>query len=291
MERDHLFIISPPRSGSTFLYEVLSLGVNTIELGYESDLAWWSALPYSPQRGFSDFVEEKDLTNSISKKIYSETVNRAYIQRYGSYIRYKLHDTLGKTPKIYLDKTIANCFHLNILNSIYGEKKNRVKLVVLLRNPKQTISSMMEGWKYKDLMGKPQIDGVLKRIENRKIEHWSFPIPPRWQENVNKPLHELCAWSWAQHVEYIFDGIRKNSYDYVLIKYEQMLESITNTIKEIEVNLDVNLGIDFDKLKIKNSRTTISPPNQDKWLVNKQLIQESLSSIKDTIVKIPYVID
>ena len=60
---------------------------------------------------------------------------------------------------------------------------------------------MIEGWPYLERFGKPQLTPYLRRHEARTIEHWTYPAPPGWQQVVGRPLAEICAWSWQQHVE------------------------------------------------------------------------------------------
>jgi hypothetical protein len=190
-------------------------------------------------------------------------------------------------PIRYLDKTIANCFHLEFLERAFPD----ARYIFLVRDPRANVSSMIQGWPYVGLFGKPQLTPTIRSLGAATVEHWSYPAPPGWQTMLSEPLPRICAWSWQQHVEYALRFFQDRQQDVCWIRYEDLVTDPWPTVCALNESLglrpssETRRQIDLRPI----SRTTITEPAKDKWQQrNLQCILSILPMIKDTASAIGY---
>lgn len=283
-----IFIIAPPRSGSTFLFNCLSQFHELYKLDLEADYIWWRHFPYESMEAPSDYVGVESIslknTRSILRHIYKEAISN-FLRENPNQLRFPY--LFGLKRIRYLDKTIANCFHLPFLNRAFPN----AQYIFLVRDPRANISSMIEGWSHLTRFGKPQLSPLFPDLANTGIGHWTYPAPPGWQKVVSKPIEEVCAWSWKQHINYAIDFFQQNSKKVVNVKYEDLVSDTLNLIVNLAVKLDLKLS---DKVYefIKNSplsHTTISKPFKNKWeTINYEQVLSILPFVEDTASQIGY---
>ena len=253
-----IFILAPPRSGSTLLFECLSQCAEVAHLAAEADIIWWRHFPYERMADPSDHVDAAAVSAARCRVLCRDLYRAAVIERLrrrGSPAR--LGQLLGLAPIRYLDKTIANCFHLEALERLFPD----ARYVFLVRDPRASIASMIEGWPYLERFGKPQLTPYLRRHEARTIEHWTYPAPPGWQEVVDRPLAEICAWSWQQHVDAAL-ALRARHADEVLqVRYEELVEHPLRVVQDAASQLGLSWSEDVARYvrAAPLSRTTVTP--------------------------------
>ena len=267
-----IFIIAPPRSGSTFLFECLIQFKELYHISYEADLIWWRQFPYERMKDPSDFVgsdEASRLNISKHKKaIRSRSVfNMLKLKPRSSILPY----FFGRSLRL-IDKTIANCFHLEFIDRAFPD----AQYIFLLRDPRAVISSMLEGWDH--TFKKPQLTPILKTLCNNRINHWSYPAPPGWKEVVQKQLPEICAWSWQKHIEYPLSFFQKKKSDVVIVRYEDLVADPLSSIEKLSKRFALKFSKNVEKYlqSPKLSSTTISKPGPEKWRKNRQNEIESI---------------
>jgi Sulfotransferase family len=259
-----IFILAPPRSGSTFLFECLSRCDEVAHLQAEADVVWWHHFPYEAMADPSDQVDAAALAAAdrrrLCRHLYREAVVNHLRRRRSST---PLRHLLGLAPIRYLDKTIANCFHLEALERLFPD----AGYVFLVRDPRANIASMIEGWPHLERFGKPQLTPYLRRHEARTIEHWTYPAPPGWQEVVSRPLAEICAWSWQQHVEAALAFCARRAGDVLQVRYEELAEDPLPVVREIAAKLELSWSEDVARYarEAPLSRTTVTRPAPGKW--------------------------
>ena len=190
-----------------------------MHLHAEADPVWWHHFPYEGMADPSDHVAAAALAAADHRRFCRQLYREAVI----SHLRHRrsaapVRHLLGLAPIRYLDKTIANCFHLEALERLFPD----ARYVFLVRDPRANIASMIEGWPYLERFGKPQLTPYLRRHEARTIEHWSYPAPPGWQQVVGRPLAEICAWSWQQHVEAALALRARHAGAVLEVRYEEL---------------------------------------------------------------------
>jgi hypothetical protein len=283
-----IFILAPPRSGSTLLFECLSRCEEVVHLGAEADIIWWHHFPYDRMADPSDHVDAAAVSAAGRRRFCRHLYREAAINplRQGrSPVR--LRHLLGLASIRYLDKTIANCFHLEALERFFPD----ARYVFLVRDPRANIASMIEGWPYLERFGKPQLTPCLRRHEARTIEHWTYPAPPGWQQVVGRPLAEICAWSWQQHVEAALAFCARHADDVLRVRYEELAGDPLRVVRNIASRLGLSCSEDVVRYlrAAPLSRTTVTRPSPDKWQVKYALeIARVLPQVRATAGRIGY---
>ena len=283
-----IFIIAPPRSGSTFLFNCLSQFEELYSLKTEADYIWWRCFPYETMKAPSDYlgIESASSKNirAIRRLIYKQATSNYYRTNPN---QSRAGHLFGLKKIRYLDKTIANCFHLQFLDRAFPD----AQYVFLVRDPRANISSMIDGWPYLDRFGKPQLSHLFRSLQKATIGHWTYPAPPGWQKIVSKPVQEVCAWSWRQHITFAVSFFEQHHENILKIRYEDLVNDTINWICKLAVKLDLKISkkvieyIESPPL----SRTTISTPYDNKWKANNyERVLSILPSVKDTAVRIGY---
>ena len=256
-----VFILSAPRSGSTHLYEILRRCSNVISLDQENDSFWWSMFPYSRLDPPNDFIHSCEVDTDYAKKVRAalchHLTHTLFNKNFTKFLKLRFHS--GKL--IYLEKTIANCFHLEALTILFPD----ARFIYLFRDGRATISSMIEGWNAGRFMKR-----ILPFSDNSSIDYWTYPIPPGWEKKAHKKLNEICAWSWLQHNKCVLDFfettpvLQKNL---VRVSYENLVTKPDKTINALISFCDFRKSRQVDSYLHDNlpSRTTISKPKNIKW--------------------------
>ena len=256
-----VFILSAPRSGSTHLYEILRRCESVVSLDQENDDFWWSLFPYSRLELPNDYISRNELNDQslqyiraalsihISRKLYDQDFRRFL----------KLRFTEEEIP--YLEKTVANCFHLEILTRVFPE----AKYIHLVRDGRATIASMIEGWRSGCFMKRN-----LPFPDKSSIDYWTYPVPPGWESMAHEKLNKICAWIWLQHNKYVLDFFAANSSlqkNLVRVSYEKMVgdpEKIADSLISF-CGFKKSCKLESYIRSNQSSRTTISDPVPMKW--------------------------
>jgi LPS sulfotransferase NodH len=286
-----IFILAAPRSGSSFLYECLCQFDDLVHLEGEADPIWWRHFPYPAAMGASDHVAVDAVTVEALQSFARDLYRAAVISWTRRRARWSapLH-LAGIRPIRYLDKTVANCFHLEVLERLFPD----ARYVFLIRDPRANIASMIEGWPQLERFGKPRLSPLLRRQAARTIEHWTYPAPPGWQHVVDRPLAEICAWSWQQHVESALSFCARRAGDVIQVRYEELAEDPLPVVREIAAKLGLRWSADVARYvsAAPLSRTTVTHPSQGKWQVKyANEIARILPQVQATARRIGYELE
>ncbi|MFL5341522.1 MAG: sulfotransferase family protein [Gemmataceae bacterium] len=282
-----VFILAAPRSGSTFLFDLLCRFPETWAGHAEMDDVWWRHFPFARLPEPCDYVAADQYTSAVGRGVRRDFYRGALWAREERGARCGLRERVGGARVRYLDKTIANCFHIGFLAKAFPD----ACFIVLLRGAQATISSMMEGW------------GEPKRFVNREaqpyinaadstITQWCYAAPPGWRAMPSRPLVEVSAWSWRQHVETAENDLRQVPQEQrLVVKYEELMADLTGVARRVaefchlEWCSEVSAFIDNKPL----SRTTVSAPQPDKWRrLHGREIERILPSIAPMMARLGY---
>lgn len=280
-----IFIIAPPRSGSTFLFDALSKLQGIVSLNHEADGIWWDLFPYDLQDMPSDRVTPSEIDGSSRRKLRVQTYQTATAATPSSPLQDFGH-RLGLRPIRYLDKTIANCFRIDVIRSVFPD----ARFVLLVRDPRANISSMIEGWPHIDRFGKPQLTPIVQSIEGATVDHWTYPPPPGWQDVVTRPLPEICAWSWKQHVTWALDFFEEMP-PTARVRYEDLRDNPREEAHRLASILDAETtdALQYFLASNPESDTTVSSPRKGKWREkNEKVIRDILPIVRDTAHRVGY---
>lgn len=282
-----IFILSAPRSGSTFLFELLCRASEVWAWTVEMDEIWERYFPCSRLDEPSDLVSDLDYTPEQKARVQREFYRLARWGRQERGWPVGLADRLAWHPIRYLDKTTANCFHLKFIKRAFPD----ALYLVLHRDGRAVISSMMEGWNEPHFIETLLATHIEKR--GNPSFHWSFSTPPGWTEQIGRPLEEVCAWSWVQHTETILQElVDLDSGRIRVIKYEELVEETSEVIQDAYKFCDLDWSVKAERYMRENplSRTTVSHPNLLKWRQRHgAFIEHVLPHIEPTMCRIGYI--
>jgi hypothetical protein len=264
-----VFILSAPRSGSTLLFEILGQCAGTFHLPEEVDEVWWRLFPYDrcgPEGEPTDCVAPEELTvekaHALRRWLYRHALKNAH-RRWRRAAALGLRYPWPLRPIRYLDKTVSNCFHVGCLARAFDAPL----YVLLARDPRAAISSMIEGWPELDRFGKHALTPWVRADPEATVPHWTYPAPPRWRAMLREPLPRICAWSWRKHVEGMHAAAKQAPGRVCWVSYEALRRDPAGTARAVARAVDLPWSEAAQSYAERSpfSATTVSAPKAEKW--------------------------
>jgi hypothetical protein len=268
-----IFIVAAPRSGSTLLFETLMRHKQLWSFGDEGH-AWIEKYPQlRPLRGGvpSNRLTKEDLSEALEKQLKYDML-QGMISSQGERVN-------ANTGAIrLLEKTPKNCLRIPFIDTIYPD----ARYIYLYRDPKDSISSIMEGWRHQRFV----TYGDVRMIHGR----WCFLRPPAWQKMLNRPLNEIAAYQWQACQDIIRADLAKiYSERWTTCAFDEFLSDPKSTIERLqqfaELTPDPALEA-YCASPLPQSRYTHTPPAKGKWLQHKLAITQIFPYLKPTIDRI-----
>lgn len=256
-----IFILSAPRSGSSYFYEILRRSRDVRSFDKENDPLWFKFFPYSRSPLPSDYIAGKECPSATVRAFRTQLLLKALQASRTHRWQDRLQHVFLRKPLRYLEKTIANCFHLEALTRMFPD----ALYIHIVRDGRACISSMLEGWNSGFFWKRP-----LPFPADATIAHWTYPIPPGWQRVVHRPLPEICAWSWQEHNRYVLEKVKQDEVfqrNYIRISYEDLRADPDRAIEKVADFAGLT-PTEESRQYINNKRpswTTISQPKAGKW--------------------------
>jgi Sulfotransferase family len=310
--KNPIFIIGCPRSGTTLLFTVLRSSTQLWSSPDESHYVWEKFLADKRDPMFSMYLQAEDFSDGDREYIenkYAEYTHHGSLMRkitkhvflnrfknnlapfflmwrkYVSFLK-----SLSQADYRVIDKTPPNTYRVDYLAKTFPD----AKFIYLTRNGASNISSLIEGWKsegrfsfafrqFYDYNSQINIKGYKGKV-------WKFTNPPGWQNYLNKTLEEVCAFQWLSAHKYSQEAFQKMSTSrWMPVKYEDLTSNPEKVLQEICHFLD----LDFDGSIKQHSQklpvvSTSTKPAPDKWLKNKDLIENIADKIDDMQIKLGY---
>jgi LPS sulfotransferase NodH len=242
-----IFIVSPPRSGSTLLFETLMKAPGLVTVGGESHALMESIPAVSPV--FRDW---------ISNRLTAADANPGAVATLRERFRAALRDRGGAPPSAnpvrMLEKTPKNALRIPFLSAAFPE----ARFIYLHRDPRPTLASMIEGWLSGGFRTYPGLPGWTG-------PDWSFLLTPGWRELAGAPLGRIVARQWATTTRILLDDLAALPADRWLgVRYEAFVAApqaeVTRLCRAMDVEWDRNLGS-----SLPLARHTLTAPHADKW--------------------------
>lgn len=253
-----LVIVSTPRSGSTLLFETLVHCPGIWTIGGESHavIEDMPALHPAAHDYHSNRLTAADASPDIAHTL-RERLARRLRDRTG---RFYLAVPPGDRPNPvrFLEKTPKNALRIPFLRAVFPD----ARFVYLYREPKDTISSMVEAWRerafvaYRSLPGWPYRD-------------WSFLLVPGWQSLRDRSLIEIATYQWQSAHEHILADLREVPRAFWhRVNYTELLREPQRVVRDIAEFAELSWDAHMDQVlsaALPHSSRTLSAPAADKW--------------------------
>lgn len=261
-----IIIVSPPRAGSTLLFETLAKAPNLFTIGRESHMLIESIPSLRPS-------DNEWHSNELSAEHATPPVTKALRDAFWNDLR----DRNEQPPPMdgkglrFLEKTPKNALRIEFLDRIFPD----ARYIYLSRPPRAEISSMIDAWRsggfatYPDL---PDWEGIP----------WSLLLIPGWQELIGKSVQEICAKQWEYTTNKILDDLdRVAPGRWTVANYHRLTGDPNAEIARLCRFAELSWDEPLDG-PLPLSRHTLTPPAPDKWRRNTTELHEVLSTVKDT---------
>ncbi|OOG57133.1 hypothetical protein B0E47_07380 [Rhodanobacter sp. B05] len=260
-----VFIISPPRAGSTLLFETLAKAPGLCTIGHESH-ALIEGLPdlHPGHRQFD--------SNRLDETIVTPALAEELRQRFLAELRDRDGRPVTGQPLRLLEKTPKNALRVPFLAKIFPE----AHFVYLHRDPRQTLSSMLEAWQSGRFRTYPQ-------LPDWSGLPWSLLLIPGWRELIGRSLPEIVAAQWETTTRILLDDLEAIPADRRhVVRYDALLADPGAEVARLAEILGFGWDQPIDG-KLPLSRFTVSPPSVDKWKRHAELIEPVLGTMQATI--------
>ncbi len=260
-----VLIVCPPRSGSSLLFETLAEAPGLYTVGGESH-ALIEAIPalHPASRNFD--------SNRLTAVDATPGVIAALRQGFFDALR----DREGTPPPPdatlrILEKTPKNSLRLPFFESVFPESQ----LVFLWREPRDTISSMIDAWNSGRFV-------TYRHLPGWTGLPWSLALPEGWRDWIGRPVEEVAARQWAAITAQLLDDLEALPPERVTVfRHADLLAAPQAAVQRLCTALD--LGWDRELAGLKNSRHTLTAPDPDKWKKNAAALERVLPLVAATI--------
>lgn len=242
-----LFIVSPPRSGSTLLFETLAAAPGLYSPGDESHALIEGVPGLSPSA--HDWESNRLLAAHAGEPAIAALRERFFRQ---------LRDREGRQPAAgpvrMLEKTPKNALRIPFLRTVFPQ----ARFVFLYREPRQVLASMIDGWRSGQFQTYPRLPGWDGPA-------WSFLLTAGWRQLAGRPLEEIVAAQWAATMQVLLDDLAAlPDGQWIGIEHGRFLADPQGEVRRIcgwaGLAWDRTLG-----RELPLSRYTLTPPDPEKW--------------------------
>lgn len=262
-----IFILSPPRSGSTLLFETLARAPDLYTIGAESHgLIEGIADLHPAARGF----ESNRLTaGAATAQVVAELRRRFLLQ-----LRDRDSRLPVRMPLRMLEKTPKNALRLPFLRRVFPD----AHFVYLHRDPRQTLSSMIEAWQSGRFRTYPRLPGWTGMP-------WSLLLVPGWCDLIGRPVHEIVAAQWRITNEILLEDFETLPVDRRhVVAYGALLRDPQHETGRLCRELDLRWDLTLSGA-LPLSRYTVTPPDAGKWRRHRDLIEPMMPGLQPIIAR------
>jgi Sulfotransferase family/Aspartyl/Asparaginyl beta-hydroxylase len=253
-----VFVVSAPRSGSTLLFDLLSRFPEVWTIGGESHEII-RAIPeiHPAAKGYiSDRLTEADASPAIALALRKGFVQRLVDRGGRRYIDGPAHQRPSRLR--FIEKTPANALRIPFLRAVLPG----ALFVYLKRDPRENISSLIEGWRSRRFLSYQGMPGWPYR-------DWSFFLPPGWSSLEGRSLAEIAAYQWMTATSTIEEDLRPlPASSWCKVSYEHLIRSPKEALVAVGELADLRWDDEVERAvagALPLSHVTLSAPSPDKW--------------------------
>jgi len=245
-----IFVVSPPRSGSTLLFETLARAPGLFTIGGESHGLFEGVASLRP-----------DAHAWSSNRLLGADASEGVVAHLKDAFVTRLRDHAGNRPSggptRMLEKTPKNALRVPFLVSAFPD----ACFVYLYRDPRETISSMLDAWRSGRFVTYADLPGWGGNP-------WSLLLTPGWEALDGRPLAEVVTEQWATTTTVLLDDLEALEPDrWCVASYDRLVKDPLTEITQ----LCSFLGTEWDDElaePLPESRHTLDSPHPEKWRRN-----------------------
>ncbi|MFF0753105.1 sulfotransferase [Streptomyces sp. NPDC004267] len=263
-----VIIVSPPRSGSTALYDALARNPALWTVGGESEGVIEGVPGLHPAaRGYASHA-----LDAADAEAWGDVVRAGFLaDRSAAPGRLPLAGEGSPAPRL-LEKTPENSLRLPFLLRLFPD----ATVVHLRRDARDTVASMVRAWTHPGFVNIPELPGWPRRA-------WHLLLPPGWRSWAGEDLTRIAARQWAAAVEATLDArdARPATVRWVDVDYAELRGAPARTLRRLESDLGLPATARGRDLPL--SATTISPPRPGKWRTTPGFDPAALDAVRHTL--------
>lgn len=260
-----VFIVCPPRSGSSMLFETLSASPDVCTLGDESH----RMIEVETAGGDLGAIARGYDSNRLLAADASPAIAEELRTRY----RERVFDRDGRRPTgavRLLEKTPKNSLRIPFLAKVFPD----AVFVYLYRDPRAVMASMLEAWESSRFRTYPDLPGWTGLP-------WSLVLVPGWRELIGKPLPDVVVEQWSITTNILLDDLEAlPAAQRLSMRYDDLLADPNTQIRRICKSLDVGWDRTLAS-ELPMARYTVTPPLVDKWRTREPEILPRMPRLAD----------
>ena len=250
------------------LFETLAQAPGLLTTGDESHQLIESIPGLSPaaRQWASNRLEAADADRATARALAA-----AFVER--------LRDRDGNPPPAkgtlrLLEKTPKNVLRVPFFAEAFPDSL----FVYLYRDPRETISSMLDAWRSGRFVTYPNLPGW-------DGPPWSLLLVPGWQHLNGRTLPEIVALQWAASVEIVLEDLKKLPPDrWCVASYSELIDQPQQEIERLCGFLGLEWGQKLES-PLPLSRYSLGAPDPDKWKHNAADLDIALPLVEKTVAK------
>ncbi|MDB9450210.1 sulfotransferase family protein [Dolichospermum circinale] len=271
-----IFIVSAPRAGSSLLFETLAQFPDLWTIGDESHkiIEGIPALHPAARNFTSNRLIESDATPEIGSNLRKGFVQQLQNREGVEYLHIPEPERPNKIR--FLEKTPKNAFRVPFIKAIFPD----ALFIYLYRDPKENISSLMEGWRSQRFISYQPLPGWPYR-------NWSFFLFPGWSSLQKSSLVEIAAYQWKTANSCLIEDLKTlDSSCWHLVNYQDLVERSQKTINDIAEFAQLHQDQHIEQMlsqPLAIAQRTLSTPSAEKWRKNARELATVLPDLENLI--------
>jgi len=157
------------------------------------------------------------------------------------------------------------------------------RFIFLYREPQQSISSLLEGWRSRRFVAYREMPGW-------PYKEWSFLLTPGWERLVDQPLVAIAAQQWQTANTWIMDDLAMlPRSEWCLVHYTDLIHEPKQTLKVIGQFAGLHWDHTIEQAVSQTlpvTHVTLSAPSADKWRSREGEIAPVLSDLEPIVRRV-----
>ncbi len=202
-------------------------------------------------------------------------------------------------------KTPSNAYRLPFFRAFFPNA--RIRVLHLTRHAADCINGLYDGWRYRGFFSHP----VQAALGGRELgigsysdaqptwgkSWWNFDLPPDWQDWIDAPLEQVCAFQWRSAHEAVLDWVRNDdSAEYLRVSFEESVLAPPAKRRELFERLAAWIGVPYRGALARAVGAglppimAMAPPRRERWRARAELIEPLLRdpSTRELLLRLGY---